>query len=185
MSYSYIALVPRRYHIPAEEREALIRRMVGWMQERGWIEREKSHCVLGPDDEGWRITAEGAEHIAHEEPGGESYGLSVSQSDDKQVTVSPEGELAVRCPKCGEEFVDEFMEMVGEWSEAEGYPLMPCPFCGEPSEIRDYENDMAWGFSNLVFELHRVGRHGELDEDFVEELAGERGEPVEIVWVWL
>ena len=38
--------------------------MVGWLQEKGWIVREKSDCVLGGDGNGWRFTPEGMRHIA-------------------------------------------------------------------------------------------------------------------------
>lgn len=87
------------------------------------------------------------------------------------------------CPKCGADVAEHFMEMVEAWYWAEGYPPVPCPECGAASEIRDYEMDMPWGFSQIAFAFWNTV--GALSEDFVDAFAAELGEPVRRLYIKL
>lgn len=179
-------LVPERCRIDAPEREELAQRMVGWLQEKGWIEREKSDCVLGGDGNGWRFTPEGVRHMADADYRGlATYGFGVETYEEKGVFCNYEGggvESAC-CPVCDEDIGEGFFEVVAAWNTDEDWTRAVCPACGEASAITDWQLDPAWGFSQIGFAFWNL--NGELTEDFVAEFAAVLGEPVRVVEVAL
>ena len=77
-------LVPERCRGRRAGTEKMAQRMVGWLQEKGWIVREKSDCVLGGDGNGWRFTPEGMRHIADTEDVGRlTCGFGVEMYEEK------------------------------------------------------------------------------------------------------
>lgn len=178
-------LVPERCRIDAPEREELARRMVDWLQDKGWIEREKSECVLSGDGNGWRFTPEGARHMAdadHEDL--VTYGFCVETHETKGVFTNYEGGLeSARCPVCGAEIVEDFYDLVEAWYMAEDWPPVTCPVCGKASDIRTFMLEPTWGFSQIGFGFWNL--HEDLTEDFVAEFSAVLGEPVRVVEVAL
>lgn len=183
MSDFFVTLVPERIFIPQAEQAAMERRMVAWMQENGWLEKEKSDCTLDGDG-GWRFTPAGSRHIADEDYSTLlTYGFCVKTYEGKGVFTNLEGGLEeALCPACGENIEEDFYDMVGDWAMAEGSPPLTCPCCGAASDIREYRLDPPWGFSQIGFEFWNIG---DIDPEFTAEFASVLGEPVRVVWAHL
>lgn len=183
MGDSHITLVPERFDIAPAEQAFMETRMVGWMQKNGWIEKEKSDCVLS-SEAGWRFTPSGSLHMTGEpEKRLLTYGFRVEKHAGKGVFTNLEGGLeSACCPACGKDVERYFYDMVGEWYEADGFPPVQCPLCGVASDIRAYRLDPLWGFSQIGFEFWNTGP---LRPEFVEEFTAMLGEPVRVVWAHL
>lgn len=179
MGDSYITLVPERAGIDPAEQAAMEKRMVGWMQENGWIERKKSDCVF-TEGGGCRFTPSGSLHMAGgTDRGLSTYGFGVQKHDGKGVFTNLEGGLeSAHCPACGKDVERYFYDMVSDWYEADGFPPVKCPLCGAASDIRNYRLDPLWEFSRIGFEFWNMGP---LTPEFVEEFTAMPGEPVRVV----
>ena len=183
MSDSFNIIVPERFTFNQQELAELENRMIGWLQENGWIESEKSDCVYN-EDKGWRFTAAGAARMAADGEYQESldiYGISVEKYDDwKGVFTNMEGGLeSAVCPVCGKDILDDIYDMISDWSIAREYYPLKCPQCDAASDIRDFKLYPPWGFSQLGFEFWNLGI---IDQEFVREFSEKLGEQVRVVW---
>lgn len=186
MSDSFNVIVPERFTFTTQELTKLEKRMIGWMQTNGWIEKKKSDCVYNKD-KGWRFTPDGAKHMAKNGEYldylgyGAIYGVSVEKLDGlKGIFTNMEGGLeSAVCPACAKDVLKDIYDMISDWANAKEYYPLKCPQCGAASDIRDYKLYPPWGFSQLGFEFWNLGI---IDPDFVREFSTELGEPVRVVW---
>lgn len=183
MSNSFNIIVPERFTFSQQELVEIENRMIGWMQENGWIEKEKSDCALN-EDKGWRFTEAGAAHMA---ANGEyrapldPYGVSVEKYDGwKGLFTNMEGGLEnAVCPLCGKDILDNAYDMISTWFNAKEYYALKCPQCCGSFDIREFRLYPPWGFSQLGFEFWNLGI---IDQNFVDEFSAKLGEPVRVVW---
>jgi hypothetical protein len=167
-------------------------KLVAWLVETGMIESERTDCTLG--DPG--------------HPPGPGYSAAVTEDDDMLLDLSFNGvevpvgrtifdpgqgdPTSATCPQCGEAvaFMDPqsgeltsewaaFAEVLDRWQEG-GSSAVPCPRCGVPIGINDWQwhewFPIAVGCLGLTF-----WNWPPLAEEFVAQVAERLGHRIVVI----
>ncbi|HWK45256.1 MAG TPA: hypothetical protein VNT30_11065 [Stellaceae bacterium] len=97
------------------------------------------------------------------------------------IWCGPEWLTAIRCPCCGAEVKDWWLDEIGRWYERDHRLLaveMPC--CHNQMSLNDLDYDRPQGFASSGIEIHNPG--GDVEPWEVERITEAIGTPIRVIW---
>lgn len=161
MSDQSISLVPNLSKYPDREKKAS--EILDWLINEKIIENSLSDCTLGGP--GYRFMKNAEKIIIGYPRIGDLVTQGLEISIEKQVYHAGDSGLdSILCPNCKKNTLDEELEMISQWFEADS-SIVKCFLCDYESDINDFEFSPTFGFSNLRFTFWNIQ---ELTDDFVK-----------------
>ncbi|WP_022655670.1 hypothetical protein [uncultured Desulfovibrio sp.] len=149
------------------------------MQERGWIEREKSDTVFTERDGGVLRRSGSLRMAGDTDRSLSTCGFGIQKHDGKDVFTNLEGGLkSAHCPTCGKDVERYFYDMGRRlvWGGRFSACKMSVVRCGV--RYPEPQADTLWEFSRIGFEFWEMEP---LRPEFVKEFTPMPGEPVGVV----
>ena len=184
MGNTQTILVPQASSFPGVQKNA--RLILNWLSALKVVQREASHCVPNPLNQGY-ARGERADWIL----AGDVIWPSAANPElrdgleiitDRCIYTPEVGfQRRAQCPECRKAVGEALFEHLEQWMPAETDNFI-CPVCGFEDDINGFRFPQPCGFSDLGFIFHNWP-DAEFSPTFLREFRERLGFPISIVKV--